>query len=343
MEQMERIFGQPVTMSGKKPAVSKKPIVKIQNRLAARQSRPAETKPADSAHLLQTLKRQKQPRLERIMQVLFFAAAAASVLCLVLVCVFLLLEGAPALAKIGVFKFLFGSVWKPANGQYGMLPMLAGSVYVTVLALAIGVPIGICSALYLARFCPKKLYRPLKSAVDLMAGIPSVTYGFFGLTVIVPFIREHFNSSGMSVLAAGIVLAMMILPTIISVSETSIRNVDEGIYQGSLALGLSPERSAFKAVLPAAKGGILTAVILGMGRALGETMAVKMVVGNQPIFPDSILHGARTLTSGIVLEMGYAADLHRQALIALGLVLFLLILLVYGLLNLYKERKVHSA
>lgn len=206
--------------------------------------------------------------------------------------------------------------------------MILGSIYVTAGAIMIGVPIGILTAVFMARFCPPKLYKVLKPAIDLMAGIPSVVYGFFGLMVIVPLIRQLFGGKGSSLLAASIVLGIMILPTIIGVSESAIRAVPNSYYEGSLALGASHERSVFFAILPAAKSGILAGVILGVGRAIGETMAVVMVAGNQAVIPESILKGVRTMTANIVLEMGYAADLHREALIATAVVLFVFILII---------------
>jgi phosphate transport system permease protein len=201
----------------------------------------------------------------------------------------------------------------------------------------IGVPVGILSAVFLARFCPPKLYKIVKPIINLLAGIPSVVYGFFGLMVIVPFIRNTFNVSGTSMLAASVVLGIMILPTIIGMSEASIRAVPDSYYEGSLALGASHERSVFYSLLPAAKSGILSSVILGMGRAVGETMAVVMVAGNQPVMPSGVLKGLRTLTANIVLEMGYAADLHRESLISTAVVLFVFILIINLLFSIIKK------
>ena len=217
--------------------------------------------------------------------------------------------------------------------------MILGSIYVTAGAMIVGVPIGILTAVFMAKFCPKKLYRVLKPAVELLAGIPSIVYGFFGLVVIVPMIRQLFpDSKGTSMLAASLLLGIMILPTIIGVSESAIRAVPESYYEGGLALGASHERSVFFATLPAAKSGILAGVILGVGRAIGETMAVIMVAGNQPRMPEGLLKGVRTLTSNIVMEMGYAADLHREALIATAVVLFIFILLINLLFSVLKRR-----
>ena len=265
---------------------------------------------------------------EKVMKLLFFLTALVSIAAVILICIFLFASGIPAIKEIGVFKFLLGTSWKPANNLYGILPMIVGSLYVTAGALIIGVPIGILTAVFMARFAPRNIYAPLKAAVNLMAGIPSVVYGFFGLVVLVPFIREVFGGRGMSVLTASVLLGLMILPTIISVSETSIRAVPESYYEGGLALGASHERSVFFTVLPAAKSGIFAGVVLGIGRAVGETMAVMMVAGNQAVIPGSMLSGVRTLTTNIVLEMGYSTDLHREALIGTAVVLFVFILII---------------
>lgn len=275
---------------------------------------------------------------EKVMKLLFFLTALVSIAAVILICIFLFASGIPAIKEIGVFKFLLGTSWKPANNLYGILPMIVGSLYVTAGALIIGVPIGILTAVFMARFAPRSIYAPLKAAVNLMAGIPSVVYGFFGLVVLVPFIRESFGGRGMSVLTASVLLGLMILPTIISVSETSIRAVPESYYEGGLALGASHERSVFFTVLPAAKSGIFAGVVLGIGRAVGETMAVMMVAGNQAVIPDSMLSGVRTLTTNIVLEMGYSTDLHREALIGTAVVLFVFILIINLSLSLFKRR-----
>ena len=275
---------------------------------------------------------------EKVMKLLFFLTALVSIAAVILICIFLFASGIPAIKEIGVFKFLLGTSWKPANNLYGILPMIVGSFYVTAGALIIGVPIGILTAVFMARFAPRSIYAPLKAAVNLMAGIPSVVYGFFGLVVLVPFIREAFGGRGMSVLTASVLLGLMILPTIISVSETSIRAVPESYYEGGLALGASHERSVFFTVLPAAKSGIFAGVVLGIGRAVGETMAVMMVAGNQAVIPDSMLSGVRTLTTNIVLEMGYSTDLHREALIGTAGVLFVFILIINLSLSLFKRR-----
>ena len=280
------------------------------------------------------------PFKERAASTIFLVSALASILFVALICVFLFANGVPAILKIGVPDFLFGKEWAPTDepAVYGIFPMILGSLYVTLGALAIGVSVGLLSAIFLARFCSERLHRILKPAVELLAGIPSVIYGFFGLVVIVPFVRQHFGGSGFSILTASILLGIMILPTIISVSEAALRAVPNSYYEGSLALGATHERSVFFTVLPAATSGIVAGIILGFGRAIGETMAVILVAGNQARMPDGILGGTRTLTANIVLEMGYATDLHRESLIATGVVLFIFILIINLLFSILKKR-----
>ncbi len=275
------------------------------------------------------------------MRLVFFIAALTSVLAVALICVFLFVSGVPAMAKIGLFNFLGGTKWAPTDtpASYGILPMILGSIYVTAGAIVVGVPLGLLAAIYMARFCPRGIYRFLKPAVGLLAGIPSVIYGFFGLTLLVPFVREHFGGNGSSILTASVLLGIMILPTIIEVSESAIRAVPDSYYEGALALGATHERSVFFATLPAAKSGIMAGIVLGIGRAIGETMAVVMVAGNQPRMPKGLLKGVRTLTANIVQEMGYAADLHREALIATAVVLFVFILMINLLLSVLRRKK----
>ena len=265
---------------------------------------------------------------EKAAQCLFGICACASIIVVALICLFIFLKGIPVMFDIGVADFITGKLWKPLEGLFGILPMIIGSIYVTVGANIIGVPIGLLCAIFMAKYCNKKFYKVLKPAVELLAGIPSIVYGFFGLVVIVPIIRDLFGESGKGILAASVLLGIMILPTIISVSESAIRSVPESYYEGALALGATKERSIFKSVLPAAKSGIFAGVILGIGRAIGETMAVAMIAGNQPIIPESITSGVRTLTSNIVLEMAYAEGTHEGALIATAVVLFVFILII---------------
>lgn len=275
---------------------------------------------------------------ESIMKAVFLLTACVSILAVILICVFLFASGVPAIKEIGLTDFLFGMSWKPGQGLYGVFPMIIGSIYVTAGAIIIGVPIGLLCAVFMSRYCPDKLYKILKPAIDLLAGIPSIVYGFFGLMVVVPLVQQYFGGSGKSLLTSAILLGIMILPTIISVSESNIRAVPEYYYEGSLALGATRERSIFRAVLPAAKMGILAGIILGIGRAIGETMAVVMVCGNQAIMPESITSGVRTLTANIVLEMGYASGLHRDSLIATAVVLFVFILIINLSFNVLKRR-----
>ena len=270
---------------------------------------------------------------EKFMRGVFFIAACASVLAVALICVFLFANGIPAMSEIGFLDFLTGKMWKPNNDIYGIFPMIVGSLYVTAGAIIVGVPIGILTAVFMAFYCPKQIYKPLKTATELLAGIPSVVYGFFGLVVLVPIIRQlgrdlGFGGNGSSMLTASLLLGMMILPTIIGLTESSLRAVPPQYYEGAVALGATHERAIFRVVLPAAKSGTIAAIVLGVGRAIGEPMAVIMVAGNQARMPQGIFRGIRTLTANIVIEMGYATDLHREALIATGVVLFVFILII---------------
>ena len=275
---------------------------------------------------------------ESIMKIVFLLSAAVSILAVLLICWFLFSEGLPTIGEIGVLNFLTGTVWKPLENHFGILPMIVGSCYVTAGAIIIGVPVGLLCAIYMAKFCPRGVYRILKPAIDLLAGIPSIIYGFFGLMVIVPVMQQLTGTGGKGVLTASIMLGIMILPTIISVSEAAIRAVPESYYEGALALGATHERSVFFTTVPAAKSGIMAGIILGIGRAIGETMAVVMVAGNQSVIPESILSGVRTMTINIVLEMGYAAKgMHRDALIASAVVLFVFILIINICFSLVKR------
>lgn len=271
-------------------------------------------------------------------RVAFALAAALSILAVGLICVFLFANGVPAMVEIGIPDFLLGTTWRPANDIYGIFPMIIGSIYVTAGALIFGVPAGLLTAIFLSRFASAKVAAFLKPGVELLAGIPSVVYGFFGLMIIVPFIRLNAPGNGLSLLAASILLGIMILPTVITVAKNALDAVPQSYYEGALALGATHERSVLRVLVPAAISGIMAGVVLGIGRAIGETMAVVMVAGNQPIIPASIFDGVRTMTANIVLEMGYAADLHRGALIATGVVLFVFILLISTLFNAMKKR-----
>lgn len=274
---------------------------------------------------------------EVLAKALFVVAAGVSILAVAVICVFLFANGVPALLQIGVPDFLLGTTWRPANDVYGIFPMIVGSIYVTAGAIVVGVPTGLLCAIFLSRFASGKIAAFLKPGVELLAGIPSVVYGFFGLVVIVPFIRT-VKGQGVSLLAASLLLGIMILPTIITVAQSALDAVPRKYYEGALALGADHERSVFRVIVPAAASGIMAGIVLGIGRAIGETMAVIMVAGNQPAIPSSLFDGVRTMTANIVLEMGYAADLHRGALIATGVVLFVFILLITALFNVIKKR-----
>ena len=269
---------------------------------------------------------------------MFTLTACISILAVILICVFLFVNGIPGMTKIGVFDFLSGQKWKPGNEIFGILPFILGSIYVTAGALIVGVPAGLLTAIFMSRFASKKIVKIMRPAVSLLAGIPSVVYGFFGLVVLVPLVREIFGGTGSSLLTACILLGMMILPTIITVSESALNAVPSSYYEGALALGASHERSVFHVVLPAAKSGVMAGIILGIGRAIGEATAVMMVAGNRTSMPKGLLKGVRTLTSNIVMEMGYATDMHREALIATAVVLFVFILIINILTSILKRR-----
>ena len=262
---------------------------------------------------------------EKVMKIMFLVAACTSVLAVALICIFLFANGIPAMAKIGLPDFLFGMKWKPSNGLYGIFPFILGSIYVTAGAIVVGVQTALLLAIFLAFYCPKQLYSPLKAMVNLLAGIPSVVYGFFGLTVFVPLLRQLTGHDGSTMLTASVLLGIMILPTVTGVAEPALKSVPTSYYEGALALGATHEKSVF-------------GVVLGIGRAIGETMAVIMVAGNQTWMPQGLFKGLRTMTANIVIEMGYATDLHREALIATGVVLFVFILIINLCVSALKRR-----
>ena len=275
---------------------------------------------------------------ESMAKAVFTFTALVSILAVALICLFLFANGTPGMTKIGVWDFLSGEKWKPGQEVFGILPFILGSVYVTAGALVVGVPAGLLTALYLSRFASQKAAKLLRPAVQLLAGIPSVVYGFFGLVVLVPLVREVFGGTGSSLLTASVLLGMMILPTIITVAESALNAVPASYYEGALALGATHERSVFHVIFPAAKSGVMAGIILGIGRAIGEATAVMMVAGNRTSMPKGLLKGVRTLTSNIVIEMGYATDLHREALIATAVVLFVFVLLINVLTSILKRR-----
>ncbi len=280
--------------------------------------------------------------LEGAAKFVFIIATYTSLIALGFIIFFIFSQAIPKIMEIGLFDFLFGRQWRPTfePPKYGILPMIVGSVYATLGAAVIGVPVGICVAMYIAFYVPNKYYLILKSFINLLAGIPSVVYGLFALTIVVPMIRHLFGGAGLSLLAAIIVLAFMILPTVITLSEAALKAVPKVHYNGAIGLGASKERSLWTVVLPAAKSGVFSAVILGIGRAIGETMAVAMVAGNQPLIPHHLLDGMRTMTINIVLEMKYAGVEHTRALVATGAVLFIFILAINIIFNYVKQNEV---
>ena len=275
---------------------------------------------------------------ERLFKVIFATAALFSVVAVGVISIFLFASAIPTIAEIGPLEFLLGTTWKPGSNLYGILPMILGSIVVTLISIIIGVPLGIATALYLTFFASNKVKKVMNPSVELLAGIPSVVYGFFGLMVLVPIMR-YVTGNGKSILTASILLSVMILPTIVTVSQSSLNALDPALLEGALALGDSKERAVLRVMMPAASCGIMSSVVLGIGRSIGETMAVVMVAGNQPRIPSSLLEGARTMTANIVLEMGYAADLHREALLATGAVLFVFILLINLSFSLIRRKK----
>ena len=276
---------------------------------------------------------------ENLSGYIFFALALSSISALALITIFIIVQGAPLIAEVGVFRFVFGMTWAPSQGEFGIFPMIIGSLSVTLGAVILGVPVGICCSIFLAEFAPATLRNLFRPAIQLLAGIPSVVYGFWGLIFIVPFIRDNLGGPGLSILAGSIILAIMILPTVISISEVSILALPRQYKEGALALGMTHWQTIYYVVLPAAKSGIVAAIILGIGRAIGETMAVIMVLGNAVAIPTSILDPVRTLTTNIGIEMGYASGEHRQALFATGIVLFIIIMVLNSLAQYITRKK----
>ena len=276
--------------------------------------------------------------LERITESVFFLCAAAAVIALSVIVIFLFIQGIPALREIGLWNFISGTTWQPSANEFGILPMIVASLLATFGSALIGGFIGLMAALLLAELAPNFLANIIRPLINLLAGIPSVVYGFFGLMVVVPMIIQVFGGTGNSLLATILILAAMILPTMVSLSETAVRAVPQAYREGSLALGATHMQTIFRVTLPAAKSGVLNAFVLSLGRAIGETMAVIMVAGNQPRMPKGILEGVRTLTTNIVMEMGYASGMHRDALIATAAVLFVFILIINFSFSMMKRR-----
>lgn len=285
---------------------------------------------------------------ETFMKYVFIFCASISIISIFLIFYFIFEGGLPFILEEGVDKFVLGTEWRPthSNAKFGIFPMIIGSLSVTLGATIIGVPIGVLTAIFLAFFCPKWLYRWIKPAINLMAAIPSIVYGFFGLLILVPASRDFMSmigmtqrgNTGMNILTASVLLGIMILPTVIGLSEASLKAVPTSFYQASIGLGATHERSVMNVVVPAATSGIFSSIILGIGRAIGETMAVILVAGNQPIIPSALNHGTRTLTTNIVLEMAYAAGRHRESLVATAVVLFVFIILINSIFMYVKSK-----
>jgi phosphate transport system permease protein len=275
---------------------------------------------------------------EAVVKVWLAIASIVALVAVFLILIYVVKSGYPVLAKYGLTSFILGTKWDPLAGQFGILPMIVGSAFVTLGALVIGLPIGMGGAIFMAEFAPERIVKFFRPLVDLLAGIPSVVFGFYGLIVIVPFMRERFGGNGFSLLAGALILAIMILPTIIKVVENSLRAVPRDYVEGSLALGATKWQTVTGVMIPAARSGIIAAIILGIGRAVGETMAVIMITGNAPIFPDSPFSMVRTLTGNIAIEMGYASGQHQQALFATGIVLLIFIMILNGIVNLSSGR-----
>lgn len=283
----------------------------------------------------------KGSRRDKIFKILFIIITTTSIISVALIAWFIFSNGLPAIGKVGVKEFLFGKQWAPTHKppKFGILPMILGSIYVTLGSVIIGVPIGLLAAIYMAFYCPKKIYPILKGGINLLAGIPSVVYGLFALENIVPLVRDNFGGFGLSMLSAIVLLALMILPTVIGLSEASLRAVPKYYYEGAIALGATHERAIYSVVVPRARSGIMASVIMAIGRSIGETMAVKMIAGNSPIIPSALTDKVRTLTTNIVLEMGYAQGLHREMLISTGVVLFIFILIINLIFSRFNRKR----
>lgn len=282
----------------------------------------------------------KRARREKAYSVILFCSALTALVVIVLIAGFIFREGLPVFEKHGLWNVVSGRKWNPTNQIYGLLPMILGTIYVTLGSLAIGVPLGVLTAIFLAEIAPLKLVnRVIRPAIELLAGIPSVVYGLFGMTTIVPLIRQLTMkvpsyaadptlSSGYGILAGSIILSIMILPTIINISEDAIRSVPGEFKEGSLALGATHWQTIYRVIVPAARSGIMAGIVLGMGRALGETMAIIMVAGNSAIIPESIFSTVRTLTGNVAIEIAYSSGEHTQALFATGIILFIFIMII---------------
>lgn len=279
-----------------------------------------------------------QKKIEKSIEAAFLVCALFAVFSVGFIAFYILSRGIPAISQIGLTDFIFGKMWEPTGEFFGIWNMIVGTIYATFGAIVIGLPIGLFTAVFLAELAPPTLAKIMRTAINLLAGIPSVVYGFFGLVVIVPFIDEAFGGGGNSLLATVIILSIMILPTIINLSETAIRAVPSYYKEGSLGLGATHVETIFKVILPAAKSGILASVVLGIGRAVGETMAVILVSGNTPLIPHSIFDRLRTMTATIAMEMSYSSGLHQEALFGIGVILFLFIMILNLMLNYFTNK-----
>ncbi len=294
---------------------------------------------------MERVKKKKRRPGERTIETAMLVCALVSVAAVLLITVLIFSEGLPIFSKVSVWDFITGTTWKPTKGIFGILPMIVGSVYTTGIALLIGIPVGLGCAVFLAEIAPRKLAAVLRRGIEVLAGIPSIVYGFFGMVMLVPFIRSFKLGPGSSVLAAGLILAIMILPTIISISDVSLRAVPKSYRDGSLAMGASKWQTIRKVSLPTAKSGIITSIVLGIGRAVGETMAVILVAGNTPIIPISIFQPVRTMTVNMVIEMSYVVtgSDHYSALFATGIVLFVFIMILNAAVSILGRKRVNAA
>ena len=277
---------------------------------------------------------------EKIIEKILLLVALSSVLILALITFFIFEQGLPLISKVGPRTFILGERWVPSQGSYGILPMIVSSFWVTFGALALSIPLGLACTIFLKEWSPPSAGLILRPAIHLLAAIPSVIYGFWGLVVLVPLVRNHLGGPGLSILSGSVILGFMILPTIISISEDSLRALPPTYKEGALALGATHWQTIWRVLIPAARSGIVASIVLGMGRAVGETMAMIMILGNSVKMPTSFLDSARTLTTNIGLEMAYASGDHRQALFATGVVLFVIIMLLNSLAIFLSRRRI---
>jgi phosphate transport system permease protein len=278
---------------------------------------------------------------EKAVEKILLAIACSSILILALITFFIFEQGLPLIWKIGPRAFILGERWVPSQGSFGILPMIVSSFWVTFGALALGIPLGLACTIFLCEWSPPAVGLVLRPAIQLLAAIPSVIYGFWGLVVLVPLVRNYLGGPGLSILSGSVILGFMILPTIISISEDSLKALPRSYKEGALAMGATHWQTIWRVLIPAARSGIVASIVLGMGRAVGETMAMIMILGNAVKMPASFLDSARTLTTNIGIEMGYASGAHRQALFATGIVLFIIIMILNSLAIFLSRRRAH--